>query len=54
MNKGTERYQYYMAMSYLCLERARGYMGKDEDLFKFYRSASTGFKNKALKVDLNE
>ena len=51
---GATQYQYFMAMSYLCLERARGHQNKDKDLFQFYLNASSGFKNKALqtKVDI--
>ncbi len=50
---GATQYQYLMAMSYLCLERARGHQNKNKDLFKFYLNASTGFKNKALQVRVN-
>lgn len=46
-------YEYYMKKSCECLDKARAFNHKDEALFKFYFNASIGFKNKALRVDLN-
>jgi hypothetical protein len=47
------RYEYYMMRACWCLDKARSYNHKDEDLFKFYYNAFLGYKQKALRVDLN-
>lgn len=50
--KCTEMCKKYMNESIKCAEMCKKYMNKDTNLAMFYNNASIGFKEKALKLSL--
>lgn len=45
-------FEEYMNKSIKCAEMCKKYMNKDTNLAMFYNNASIGFKEKALKLSL--